>query len=122
MDVGPGQEHANPDLAFAFLTTALSKDNALSFDIDNSQIAVRSDVAADPSYTQANPSFAFFSKLVDVTHFRPATEDYSQISSAIQVAMEAVMTGQSSVADAAAAYDAAVVKIVGQENTEAASS
>lgn len=117
-----GKNTANPDLAFAFLTTALSKDNALSFDIDNSQIAVRSDVAADPSYTQANPSFAFFSKLVDVTHFRPATEDYSQISSAIQVAMEAVMTGQSSVADAAAAYDAAVVKIVGQENTEAASS
>ncbi|WP_420122408.1 extracellular solute-binding protein [Nakamurella sp.] len=117
-----GKNTANPDQAFAFLTTALSKENALSYDVDNSQIAVRSDVAADPSYTGANPSFGFFSKLVDVTHFRPATEDYSEISNAIQVAMEAVMTGQSSVDEAAAAYDAAVTKIVGADNTETASS
>lgn len=116
-----GKNTANPDLAFKFLTTAMTKENALSYDIDNSQIAVRSDVAADPSYTKANPSFQFFSQLVDVTHFRPATEDYSQISNAIQVAMEAVMTGQSSVADAAAAYDQAVIKIVGQDKTQAAS-
>lgn len=116
-----GKNTANPDQAFAFLTTALSKDNALSYDVSNSQIAVRSDVSADPAYTNANPSFGFFSKLVDVTHFRPATEDYSQISNAIQVAMEAVMTGQSSVDDAAAAYDAAVTKIVGADHTETAS-
>lgn len=116
-----GKNTANPAQAFAFLTTALSKDNALSYDIDNSQIAVRSDVSADPKYTDANPSFGFFSKLVDVTHFRPATEDYSEISNAIQVAMEAVMTGQSSVDDAAAAYDAAVTKIVGADHTETAS-
>ena len=32
--------------------------------------------------------------------------------------MEAVMTGQSSVSDAAAAYDQAVIGIVGEENTQ----
>ncbi len=115
-----GKNTENPDLAFDFLSTAVDKDNALAFSIDNSQIAVRADVAADPSYTAANPSFAFFSSLVKDTHFRPATEDYSQISNAIVVAMEAVMTGQQSVADAAKAYDEAVIQIVGEDNTQAA--
>ncbi|MET0884947.1 MAG: ABC transporter substrate-binding protein, partial [Mycetocola sp.] len=47
----------------------------------------------------------------------PATSDYGKISNEITVAMEAVMTGQQSPADAAAAYDKAVVGIVGDENT-----
>ncbi len=78
---------------------------------------MRKDVAEDPEYTAYNPSFAFFSELVDVTHFRPATPDYSQISSNIQVAAEAMATQQQSPEDAAAAYDAAVVGIVGEDNT-----
>ena len=52
-----------------------------------------------------------------VTNFRPATSDYGKISSEITIAMEAVMTGQQSPAEAAAAYDEAVVRIVGEENT-----
>ena len=54
------------------------------------------------------------------TNFRPATSDYSQISNAIQVAMESVMTGQQSPKEAAAAYDDAVVGVVGKENTVSA--
>ncbi|MDZ8201400.1 extracellular solute-binding protein [Microbacterium sp. SSW1-59] len=115
-----GANTDNPKLAFDFLTTALNYDNALSYDVDNSQIAVRADVAESTDYIDANPSFAFFSSLVEVTHFRPATEDYDQISNEIVVAMEAVMTGQQSVEDAAAAYDAAVIGIVGEENTQTA--
>ncbi|MBO0984230.1 extracellular solute-binding protein [Rathayibacter sp. SD072] len=109
-----------PDLAFDFLTTALNKDNSQSYAISNSQIAVRADVAEDPEYVAANPSFEFFSSLVPNTHFRPATEDYGQISNAITVAMESVMTGQQSVDEAAAAYDEAVKGIVGADGvTEA---
>lgn len=115
-----GAHTKSPNLAFDFLTTALNKENSQSYDINNSQIAVRNDVSTDPDYAAANSSFPFFASLVPNTHFRPATEDYGQISNAIQVAMEAVMTGQSSVKDAAAAYDQALIGIVGQDNTQEA--
>ena len=112
-----GAHAEDPQAAFDFITTALNKENTFKYDTENSQIAVRKDVAEDPEYIAYNPSFAFFSALVDVTHFRPATPDYSQISSNIQVAAEAMATQQQSPEDAAKAYDAAVVGIVGDDNT-----
>jgi len=115
MAVGAGTK--NPEVAFDVLTHALDKEHALSFAIENSQIAVRSDVAEEPSYSEANPTVPFFSELVSVTQFRPATSDYAQISNAIQVAMESVMTGQQTPQEAAEVYDQAVVDQVGEENT-----
>lgn len=112
-----GAKSTNKDAAWDFIALALDKDNSQSYDIAASQIAVRSDVSEDPEYQAANPSFGFFSEIVEVTNFRPATSDYGQISSEITVAMEAVMTGQQSPADAAKAYDEALVRIVGEENT-----
>jgi multiple sugar transport system substrate-binding protein len=112
-----GANAKNKQAAFDFITTALNKENTFKYDTENSQIAVRKDVAEDPAYIAYNPSFAFFSELVDVTHFRPATPDYSQISSNIQVAAEAMATGQQSAEDAAKAYDEAVKGIVGDDNT-----
>jgi multiple sugar transport system substrate-binding protein len=111
--VGAGT--AEPDLAFKFLTTALNKKNALAFDINSSQIAVRADVAADPAYQSANPFIKEVSELVDVTHYRPATSDYPRISTAVQVATESVITGKQSPAEAAAAYDQTVREIVGDD-------
>ena len=112
-----GAHAEDPQAAFDFITTALNKENTFKYDTENSQIAVRKDVAEDPEYTAYNPSFEFFSALVDVTHFRPATPDYSQISSNSQVAAEAMATQQQSPEDAAKAYDAAVTGIVGDDNT-----
>ncbi|GAA1759027.1 extracellular solute-binding protein [Agromyces humatus] len=111
-----GANTGNADASFDFLAMALNKENALEYNIANSQIAVRSDVASDPAYLEANPFIGFFTDLVTYTHFRPATADYPQISAEIQAATEAVMTGQMSPEDAAAAYDEAVVGIVGEEN------
>lgn len=111
-----GADTGNADASFDFLAMALSRENALEYNIANSQIAVRSDVASDPAYLEANPFIGFFTDLVTYTHFRPATADYPQISAEIQAATEAVMTGQMSPEDAAAAYDEAVVGIVGEDN------
>lgn len=113
--MGAGTE--NPDAAFEFISMSLNRDNSLWFDVANSQIAVRTDVAEDPEYTKTNPTTAFFTDLVDVTNFRPATSDYPKVSNEIMVAMEAVMTGQQTPQEAAAAYDEAVAGIVGDENT-----
>ena len=112
-----GSKSENKDAAWDFIALALNKDNSQAYDIAASQIAVRSDVSEDAAYQDANPSFGFFSKIVEFTHFRPATSDYGKISNEITVAMEAVMTGQQSPEDAAAAYDEALTGIVGEDNT-----
>lgn len=110
-----GAKSKNPELAFQFLTTALNKKNALAYDINNSQIAVRTDVASEPDYLAANPFVKDVSDLVKVTHYRPATADYPRISTAAQVATESVITGKQSPEDAAAEYDATVRKLVGED-------
>lgn len=115
--IAMGSNCQNPDLAFKVMEIALSKKYALQYYIDNSQISVRTDCSDDPKYLGANPSVKFFTDLVSVTKFRPATSDYPNISNAIAVAMEAVMTGQSSVDAAASAYDKAVIAQVGKDNT-----
>ncbi|KQO63541.1 extracellular solute-binding protein [Curtobacterium sp. Leaf261] len=112
-----GAKSGNPQAAFNFITMALNKEGSLKYDIQNSQIAVRSDVAEDPTYDASNPTFKFFSGLVEHTNFRPATSDYSQVSNAIQVAMESVMTGQQTPKQAAATYDQSVIGVVGKDHT-----
>lgn len=112
-----GAETKNPDLAFGFLSTALNKKNSLAFNIASSQIAVRKDVAADPGYQAANPFVKDVSELVSVTHYRPATADYPRISTAVQEATEAVITGAKSPEQAAADYDTAVKDLVGEDKT-----
>ena len=113
--VGAGTKE--PDLAFEFLATALNKENSLAFTVESSQIAVRTDVADEPSYQDANPFVRDVSELVSVTHFRPATSDYPRISAAVQEATEAVITGARSPEQAASEYDAAVAEIVGGDKT-----
>ncbi|MBT2531537.1 extracellular solute-binding protein [Arthrobacter sp. ISL-48] len=112
-----GSSTKAPDLAFDFLSEALNQKNSLAFNIASSQIAVRSDVASDPGYQAANPFVKDVSKLVSITHYRPATSDYPRISAAIQEATEAVITGSQSPEQAAAGYDAAVKGLVGDHKT-----
>ena len=115
-----GAHAKDPQAAFNFISTALNKENSMKYDVEAGQIAVRNDVAADPAYTGANWSFPFFSSLMAVTHFRPATPDYPQISQYIQQGCEAVATGQQTPQQATDAYDQALIGVVGQENTQAA--
>ncbi|MBT2522440.1 extracellular solute-binding protein [Arthrobacter sp. ISL-28] len=108
-----GADSKNPDQAFQFLATALNKKNSLAFTVASSQIAVRSDVAAEPDYLAANPFVKDVSELVSVTHYRPATADYPRISAAVQVATEAVITGKFSPQEAAEQYDKTIRDQVG---------
>jgi len=96
---------------------ALNKENALAYDIQNSQIAVRADVAAEPSYLEANPFVEAVTESVQYTNFRPATSDYPAISLALQKATDAVVVGGDASHDAADNYDRAVIDEVGEENT-----
>ncbi|MEU6605683.1 extracellular solute-binding protein [Streptomyces shenzhenensis] len=98
----------NPDLAFDFVKVMQTKANAQQWYIANSGIAVREDVAGDPSYVSAQPGIKFFTDLVASTHYRPAYPAYPKVSTAIQEAMEGVTTGDTSVDAAAKAYDDAL--------------
>lgn len=113
-----GAQTKYPKTSFDFIAMALNQENSLKYDTENSQIAVRDDVATSDAYLSYNPTFAFFSDLVQYTHFRPATPDYSQISSALQQAVESVITGDASPEDASSAYDADLTKIVSSSNVE----
>ncbi|MFJ8604597.1 extracellular solute-binding protein [Streptomyces shenzhenensis] len=98
----------NPDLAFDFVKVMQTTANAQQWYIANSGIAVREDVAGDPSYVSAQPGIKFFTDLVANTHYRPAYPAYPKVSTAIQEAMEGVTTGDTSVDAAAKAYDDAL--------------
>lgn len=114
-----GAKSGNHDLAAQFIETALNKENSTAYDIADSQIAVRGDVGADPAYLKGSPTIGFFTGLVPVTNYRPAFAAYAKVSDAIQVAMESVMTGQTSPADATKTYTDSLKAIVGDQNVSA---
>jgi len=98
------------------------KQRELEWDIKNVQIPVRKDVAADPSYAQANPTNQFFASLVPITDYRPAYSVYPRISKEIQAATESVVTGSSDPQEAAKQYDEQVKGIAGNDVTSASGS
>lgn len=115
-----GSQCANAEAAFQFISIALNQENSLKYATENAAIAVRSDVAESEEYLGYNPSFEFFASLVEHTHFRPATPDYSQISANIQTACESVITDQATPQEASDTYDAGLIKIVGDDKVQEA--
>lgn len=107
----------DPGLSFEFLAHLQSRENCVQRAIEDQHITIRSDVAADPRYRTYGPTVEFFTSLVGEADHRPALAPYPQVSSAIQQAMEDVMTMSRTPQAAAAAYDAKVIDIVGAEST-----
>ncbi|GAB3480962.1 extracellular solute-binding protein [Nocardiopsis coralliicola] len=110
-----GAHTADPDLAWEAMAMALSKENATLFAIDGAQIPVRTDVAESEEYRAESPIVDAANDLVDVTHFRPAYSEYPRVSLAVQEATESVVLGEATPEEAAAAYDAALTDIVGED-------
>ncbi|WP_341395720.1 extracellular solute-binding protein [Arthrobacter sp. G119Y2] len=112
--VGSGTE--SPELAAEFVKMALSYDNSLQYTVDSSKIAVRTDVAEAPEYLDMNPFAGAVTEVLDVSNYRPATSDFAEIDTAVLTATQEVVAGGKSPEEAAAAYDEALRKIVGEEN------
>jgi len=106
----------NPDLAFKFIQAATTRENMLSFTTEGGDMTVRSDVASEPAYIALNPFRAEMSKFTSFTKFRPGVDVYPSVSVEIQAAVESVVTGQATAAQAAATYAANVKKIAGDGN------
>ncbi|MEC3992541.1 extracellular solute-binding protein [Actinacidiphila sp. DG2A-62] len=107
----------NTDLAWKFLQSLETERASAQWNNVNATIPVRQDVAADPAYLKALPTNQFFSGLVADTYYRPGVPTYTQVSTAIQKAMESVTTGQASVDKAASTYDGDVKSAVGADQT-----
>ncbi|WP_265444946.1 extracellular solute-binding protein [Flexivirga meconopsidis] len=111
-------KHAqHPDKAFDFVRTMCNRKNNTDYCIKDSQIAVRSDTAAEPTYQKSTPTTKFMTDLVKSTTYRPALAPYPQISNAIQIACEAMLIGSKTPAAAAATYDSMLIDIVGRDQT-----
>lgn len=108
---------SQPELAFQFLEHMMSTPNITEFTTNDRKVAVRTDVAKQKSYQETSPFQPFFTSLVKDTIYRPALPEYPQISNAIQIACEQVMTGSRSAKRAAKSYDNAVIGIVGRDRT-----
>lgn len=106
----------DPEVAFSFIEALCTKDNLVQRAIEDNNITVRSDVAQDERYRTYSPTAEFFTSLLEGAYYRPTLPAYPEVSSAIQQAMESVMTFSQSPQEAAAAYDAEVRDIVGNEN------
>jgi multiple sugar transport system substrate-binding protein len=107
----------NSTLAWKFLQFLETEKASAQWNNVNATIPARKDVAADPTYLKALPTNEFFSALVASTYYRPGVPAYTQVSSAIQKAMESVSTGQSSVDKAASTFDSDVKSAVGANKT-----
>lgn len=108
----------DPKTAFSFVEALCTTENSVTRAIEDNHITVRSDVAEVEEYRTYSPKAEFFTDLLEEAYYRPALPAYPEVSSAIQQAMEEVMTGTSTPEEAAASYDAAVKDIVGAENTQ----
>ena len=97
----------------------VSTDTLVDYAIADNHITVRADVAEREEYLSYSPAVEYFTNLLETAYYRPALPAYPEVSSAIQEAMEAVLTGTDPEA-AAAAYDATVRDIVGEENVQEA--
>lgn len=102
----------NPTAAWALIQMLTSKAGELTWDVNNVQIPVRTDVANAPSYTAANPTNAFFSGLVASTVYRPAYSAYPKVSLVLQQACEKVITGGATPSQAASFYTQGVTQAV----------
>ena len=112
------QYASDPQISFSFLEALMTTDNAVKRAITDNHITVREDVAEVEEYRSYSPTAEFFTGLLDTAHYRPALPAYPEVSSAIQQAMEMVMTFSSTPEQAAAEYDAELADIVGEDEVQ----
>jgi multiple sugar transport system substrate-binding protein len=113
-----GADSAHKSMAWDLISIALNTQNATYYTKASGDLAVRTDVASQPSYTSQTPGISFWTSLVKYTNYRPAYPVYPNVSNDIQTATEEVMTGQQSPSQAAAIYGQALKQAVGPSAVE----
>jgi multiple sugar transport system substrate-binding protein len=103
-----------PQQAWELLQFMNSFDATKARVADTPQVTTRSDV--NDEVLKADPMLAYVAKeVLPITRYRPGLAQYTQVSSALQQATADVVSGRSP-DEAAAAYQQAMVKAVGEGN------
>ena len=104
-----------PDKAAAFkvLTAIFDKQNFLDWTVLNHRMAVRSDIASDPAYTQ-DPYLAKATELAKDTTGRDTVPGYAKVSALVQQATAEILDGKS-VDDVVKEYHDALVDEFGAD-------
>lgn len=105
----------NPEMAWEFMKFLGSEEALTNFVEVEPRITARSDVnefgiADDPMLTY------IAEEVLPITWYRPGFEEYPQVSEAIQLMVENVVAGRSSVEEAAEQFQTTLESIVGSEN------
>jgi multiple sugar transport system substrate-binding protein len=108
--VNPNSAHAQE--AWQLLTFMFSPEALLEIQAIQPRIRVRTDVPVTGDDTMT----ALATDVLPLTTIRPQLPPYNQVSVQAQIMTERVVSGEMTPEEAMAAYDAAVVEIVGEEN------
>lgn len=108
----------NKDLAWAFVSAMLSKEDQIAINLADPHIPARSDAAADPAF-QADPFFADMIDTVSSMQIRPPDPAYRNLIGIVQNATGIVATGEATPDEAVQRYAEELTKVLGAENVVA---
>lgn len=96
---GITRDSANVDAAWEYVAWTQQPENYSTFIKELAMFPSRSDVAEDP-YWAEDPVLSVFLEQIKIARARAYGANYGEMSNALQDAMQAALTGQSSVKDA----------------------
>jgi len=107
-------ESDSPDLAMRFIQHVTNEENSLSISVNSSQLAVRTDVVADPAYSD-RPTVSEFSDMLQYASYLPMTEENAKVEVMLGELIEEVALGSLSPEDAVTQYNDRIVDLVGAD-------
>jgi multiple sugar transport system substrate-binding protein len=108
-------ESDEPDLAMEFIQWLANQENSLGYALNSSQLAVRTDVASDPAYSD-RPTVSEFTDMLQYAKYVPLTEENARVELLLADLIERVALGDLSPADAVEEYNGQVEELVGADN------
>ncbi|MDP8959998.1 MAG: extracellular solute-binding protein [Actinomycetota bacterium] len=111
--LNPNTQH--PQEAWEFLSFLGSEEALTNFVELEPRITARTDV--NETAIADDPMLSYIAEeVLPITWYRPGFEEYPQVSEAIQLMVENVVAGRSTIEEAAQAYQAELERIAGAEN------
>ena len=102
----------SPNLAMEFIKFASSKESSVGYSQRTGQLAVRSDVLADPAYSD-RPTVAEFSALLEYAQYLPGTAEEVKVWALLTDLIEKVAFGKITPQEAADSWNSEMSAAVG---------
>ncbi len=94
-----------------------NKDNQLEYALFSGDLAVRKDVMEESAYKEQQPSVVNeAADMLQYTHFRPAVDGYSTLTTMFTEVTESIAMGSATPEDAVNTFESEMIRIVGEEN------